>query len=525
MYRVKTGTTRRQSRATQKRNWLANFLCLGAGVSFTMSGVLAHAEPPMSMTSPSDRSTANHFNDGNRFNAAEFNETVRNNPFVVSPQSKMAAGQSGYSAGGSILQTSDLQLSELRLKTIGTAVGLVPIGRPRPAQTILEISTPSESRIQVNPLANQHSTGLEQPVIGLVEDAVTEVGPPAMLSSQPIRTLPPRRSQARIVSAQPPQAAAPPIHDRPQVQTDSTGWRTLPTESTLNSEITTNSEVTTNSESVVNSIVISEVVDAIADAAELDRTDSRVTGSSDTASSDIDDGSFSFSMTDLDELSGPIIESANEVVSSSPATEVAEFVIAPPAYRPKLHASESPVEPSQPEAKTPQTSVALQLKADEYEAELSPLPLLPSPAKAWVASKPTADATQRYPERRRAHVEVAAPPMIPFHLDSPARERATNVVSSATIVPAEFAGFKQRKSEPSDGANPAEAGSAKSDSKTQTLVEQIRKTYPSSSITMSEIKGKLVVRGACADREEATEIIRLIRSKHLIPVDDQMRIR
>lgn len=57
------------------------------------------------------------------------------------------------------------------------------------------------------------------------------------------------------------------------------------------------------------------------------------------------------------------------------------------------------------------------------------------------------------------------------------------------------------------------------------LMEEVRDRYPNARVVLASEDGVQVMRGTCRNRKEATAIIRLIRSRLLIPVDDQMIIR
>ncbi|TWT95563.1 hypothetical protein [Neorhodopirellula pilleata] len=424
MYRVKPAASGRKHRATRKRIWLAKILCVGAtGLSVGATEDRSFATEP----SPTISSRTE----------------VRNNPFVLPSATSTNVDAGVRSAGGSILRTSDLQHSEMRLKSIGTAVGLVPIGRPRPAQTILEVSQPSESRIQVNPLANDSVDLIDQPVIGLVESTI----------------------ETDLVSPSP--IIAPPEKAEP-IEFSMSDWDE-PSLATME-------------------VAIPEPIAAPEKAEELLE----------------------------EEASVEVAPAGNESVEDElVGNEMIELVIPEPSNDP-----------------------------------LQSLPLLPAPNPEWVASnsepktesKPAVvnqavlNPFARYPDRRRAHVQVDPPPMISFEPEDDAlasSKDAANPVTvvAAPIVPAQLATFEPASSgsEAIDSTpKPLKQQSertVKSAAPVDPLVAEIHEIYPSSQITMTKIKGRLLVHGMCADREEATEIIRLIRSKHLIPVDDKMQIR
>jgi len=438
MYKVKPGTSMRKRRATQKRIWLAELLCVGVSLSFVAAGECGvAAEPPSAGPSKAE---------------------IRSNPFVAPPTISANAGDAIRTNNGSIRRTSDLRQSELRLKSIGTAVGLVPIGRPRPAQTILEISAPSESRIRVNPLANHSENTLDQPIIGLVESTVVKDTP------------------------------APSV----PVEFSMSDWD-APTAETA-----------------------SPKSDAACDVAEDSDLAEKVTA-------------------DQDPLEFIIPEPSNRPNTQSPhPTSVRNSLEAERAIDPRESAQENEFARS--------------------NQPLESLPLLPPPDQAWVAanvqpevnpeptvvSQAVSNPFIRYPDRRRAHVQVDAPPMISFEsagasLASSEDGKKSAVVVPTPIVPVRFAGFGHAESNSAAADATSEQNEQRPEQRPKTplqaaievdpLLTEIQATYPSSRIAMKKFKGRLVVHGTCADREEATEIIRLIRSKHLIPVDDKMQIR
>src|SRR6056297_2632106 len=158
----KPSQLRRSRRGFQKRRWLASLISLGAGVSITLANGVGLADGvanPLSGRAQAGRSGGNPFG----------GKLVRNNPFVVPSGTSdrfptggdSAAETSGPRVHGPVIQTSDLQHSQVRLKTIGTAVGLVPIGdvglAAPPDVQVLEISSPNASRIRLNPLAGTDS--------------------------------------------------------------------------------------------------------------------------------------------------------------------------------------------------------------------------------------------------------------------------------------------------------------------------------------------------------------------------------
>lgn len=153
MLQIKSGRTRRLRRSFQQRIWLANLLSLGAGVSISMMGGGVNADQPTMLPTNVDAA-------GSSF---------RMNPFVAASQAVTIHRIGAMGATGEIVQTSDLQMSSMRLKTIGTAVGLVPIGSPRSTGPVLSITHPNSGTVRVNPMASRCADGLEHPVIEIEE--------------------------------------------------------------------------------------------------------------------------------------------------------------------------------------------------------------------------------------------------------------------------------------------------------------------------------------------------------------------
>lgn len=483
MYIDRTGESRQRSRASQKRTWLTNLLSLGAGVTVSVVGSVAHCHDGGKLPTRVDSA----------------NPVVRSNPFVASPTAPTA------SVEGEIKQTSEIQFSELQLKSIGTAVGLVPIGKPRPTQPVLEVSKPGQAKVRVNPLASKPAGNFELPVIGLVED------PSGTPSTPKQAALPAKRSadatpksRTRILGLRYVESATPDVLPTAPAETEvMVGETTSPTQ---NSSV----EVIETSETVVASTVEDEP-----------------TGFS-----------FSFSDQSDDNSDEGRDEAASAKVSSNEAVaevaEPAEGFLIPPPEEVSFH--RDPTELVQAVGEDSQES------GDHAAIDL--LPLLPIPNPAWT-EHPNTDVSVagndstviRYPERRKAHVEVASPPMISFHSKSKQESKTVSGMEATRIVPAKLARFRVASGDPSPMDSSEKRIEGATEQPTEKVTEQkpvdpiavldakIRKSYPTAILRISQVKGKMLVRGISATQEDATEIIRMIRNEFLVPVDDQIVIR
>lgn len=480
MYIDRTGKSRQRSRASQRRTWLTNVLSLGAGVTVSVVGSVAHTYDGVTLPTRVDSGSP----------------VVRSNPFITSPNGPVVSG------GGEIRQTSDFQLSELQLKSIGTAVGLVPIGNPRPTQPVLEVSQPKQPNVRVNPLATKQSNKFDLPVIGLVDEPTVvpnvkqEAAPLATRAAEVVH-----QSRTRILGLKYVESATPDV---------------LP-EAPEETEVTIEESETPAPEST---IAVAKQAETVVASTEEDEP-----------------AGISFSFSDLGDDKSNMIEdviASVEAPDSQPEVEVTdvadELMIPPPG--------EAPIQREPTELAT-----TVEIDSHEHgdEGVIDLLPLLPTPNPAWteiasdqspVKSNPLMTRNEsnviRYPERRRAHVEVASPPMISYHAESSQSGSDAAKVESTRIVPAKLAGFRVQAVEEAESLATDGRELLKAPKPVDPIVvldAKIRKSYSTARLQISEAKGKMLVRGVCATQEEATEIIRMIRNEFLVPVDDQIVIR
>ncbi|MCM2373092.1 hypothetical protein [Aporhodopirellula aestuarii] len=483
MDRDKPRENRQCRRVSKKRIWLAslidsNLLKLGAGVTVGIascglvgaSALAADARPAVSSKQVSAG-------------------VVRSNPYVAPTSPSGGLFATGLSATH-VAQTSDLQYSELRLKSIGTAVGLVPIGNPRSVSPTIEITKPHPSKIRVNPMAGGSPELIDQPVLALDESPENSSNHPRILSirrndgAPAADKIPVEMPDDAVASSAGPQWGIPHVVQTP-----------VPA-------------------------AVPEASEPEAVVLEATKPEARMPGlaaapsSSEAATTD-EPVFFSFSDlaestdTEASESEANADQFAAESVKT-PADSGGFFIPPPPKDNSRVVAQAT-------KAKAPEDGT----RSNPFAAELEPLPLLPEPSRQWVASSPSSASAQKYPNRHRRHVEVAAPPMIPI-----ARNGKTGTVSAAPIVPARLAGFTMPKpAEAEESVMPQQTVTPVAKAPESALMREIRETHPTARVSMAEVKDKVIVRGICRTREQAIEIIRLIRSHHLVPVDDQLVIR
>ena len=469
MYIDRTGQSRQRSRVFQKRTWLTNLLSLGAGVTVSVLGSVANSYDGVTLPTRVDSN----------------NPVVRSNPFVAVPNSPAVFG------GGTIRQTSDLQLSELQLKSIGTAVGLVPIGNPRPKGPVLEVSRPSQAKVRVNPLATKSANNFDLPVIGLVEESSQMLSAPASVAPVAKKTTEfAQRSSTRILGLKYIESATPDTIPATPVATQAVPHQQMaPAPEPV---------IVVANPGVSSATKTAETVKAAAD-------EDEPFGISFSFSDFADDGSEPSSDTIA------IVET-EDIPTEEVVLDTADGLLIPPP-------SEAPI----------------QRDSAKLAGTVDSLPLLPTPNPAWTEhtnsdSSVAVDESKviRYPERRRAHVEVVAPPMISFLLEPNHDSQDAARVDSTRIVPAKMAGFRVKSAQVSESSSTVERereNKQKPVDRITVLNAKIRKSCPSARLQMSEIKGKILVRGVCATQEEATEVIRMIRNEFLVSVDDQIVIR
>ena len=475
MYIDRTGQSRQRSRVLQKRTWLNRLLCLGAGMTVSVAGGVAHAYDGVTLPTQVHSDTP----------------IVRSNPFVSSPNGPVVSG------GKLIRQTSDLQLSDLQLKSIGTAVGLVPIGNPRPAGPVLEVSQPNQPKVRVNPLATKPATGLALPVIGLVEDL--SVLPSDVIPVPGKNTEVAQQSRTRILGLK-------------YIESLTPG---MPLDTTVPTDVTVSEETASVPVAAI------AVADPITKPTEITE-----------ASSEEDESvgvSFSFSDLAADDadmsVEAPDKTDTLDLEPESESIDLADGLLIPPPSEVPIHSESVQL------AKTDESEAMEQ----SDEGVIGSLPLLPSPNPAWtkhtnVDSSYAVNESNaiRYPERRRAHVEVGAPPMISFREESDQNGKIAARVDPTRVVPAKLAGFRVKSAEVAKSLSPEKHDAAADRKKVDPIADlnaKIRKSCPTARLQITEVKGKMLVRGICATQEEATEVIRMIRNEFLVPVDDQIVIR
>ncbi|WP_404310736.1 hypothetical protein [Neorhodopirellula lusitana] len=520
MYKDKPRLAGRSRPASQKRIWLANLLSLGAGVSVGLAGAIASAGQPMTMPQQF-RSTGGE---------------VRSNPYA----GPSANAQGNPSGTGPILQTSDLQLSELRLKSIGTAVGLVPIGGPRANTTPLEISKPSGSKIRVNPMANHTHRAFDAPVVGLVDEPVVDRSQPS--PAAPPATHPDTYRGAMATSAtqrtQPRIVGFAPTSPNPTDTLEFVAPQVAQTQPVVRPEAIIHALPGGLVDTVVPAIEMASPAVQIAESApaetsmDLALAAPHVDVQPTEDAADSSDLGVTFSMTDVtmeSDLDTPLAPPVLDDAASS--EQQTDFALTSPATT----ADQTTWQASDSLAQSNESSLP-----DPVVLSAPSLPLLPTPSEPWVAKREIGEVVSsakiqtrlperpRYPQRFRPHVEVAAPPMISYQAPTRSRDSGTQV-RSTPIVSASLAGFvnDKSKSQTSTGqaAGKTVAKATSPAQKLNQLVESIRRDYPTSSVSIRESKGQLVVTGSCNDREEATDIVRLVRSQFLVAVDDQLVIR
>lgn len=163
--------------------------------------------------------------------------------------------------------------------------------------------------------------------------------------------------------------------------------------------------------------------------------------------------------------------------------------------------------------------------------EIANLPLLPVPNGQWVAAETVvslSDSDMRSNggmrggntgsnvDRREHPAAIEVPSTI-----SAARVEGLSTHLPRATVPAKFAGYVR----PTPPATRHQGGVTRTMDSTVLMMNEIQEHYPDAQVVLTHSDNRLVVRGNCGDRNQATAIIRLIRSRHLIPVDDQLVIR
>lgn len=152
--------------------------------------------------------------------------------------------------------------------------------------------------------------------------------------------------------------------------------------------------------------------------------------------------------------------------------------------------------------------------------EIANLPLLPVPNGQWVTAETVVSLSDRDTgtnvDRRQHPAAIEVPSTI-----SAARVEGLSTHLPRATVPAKLAGYVR----PTPLATRHQGGVTRTMDSTVLMMNEIKEHYPDAQVVLAHSGNRLVVRGNCGDRNQATAIIRLIRSRHLIPVDDQLVIR
>ncbi|KLU07122.1 hypothetical protein RISK_000923 [Rhodopirellula islandica] len=465
-----------------------------------------------------------------------------------------------------IRQTSDQTMSEIKLKSIGTAVGLLPIGAPVSEKTPLVVEPPRAPQTRINPHAQPDYDRVESG--GIVEWKHAQLSP-AVEPTKSLETPPelqwtqPRIARQTMPLVKPEIVAEEVVAETPVVEA------TVPTPSSEPVKVTAvvaeEADVAIAEESEPIEFSLNDAMDSMnAESVSLSFSDASLSGSEASENK----GEESIAMPEPLSIAAPVQESAA------------------PASLPLLP---QPVQVHLPSEMVVQQHRHLPVKID-------------APAHfEHVASERMHEA----PVRHRAAVAVEAPPMVAVaqpSQDAPAEGR----VSATLIVPAALAGHRgPSRQNSSNGSGSTllvqdaivcdpddvtsltvdgiiEAVRVEDDSvarvisstsrhlrligvrpgKTRVLVQQkvagqegsLREIYELHVAASSNVRGgesqqerslmelieqkfrtasvqvtrqgdRIVVQGECDDSQDAKEIVRLIRKTFLVPVEDQLILR
>ncbi|WDQ18381.1 hypothetical protein [Rhodopirellula sp. P2] len=465
-----------------------------------------------------------------------------------------------------IRQTSDQAMSEIKLKSIGTAVGLLPIGAPVSEKTPLVVEPPRAPRTRINPHAQPDYDRAESG--GIVELQPAPLSPPlgttqSLAAPSELQWTQPQIARQTMPLVKQEIVAEEVIAESPVVEA------TIPTQSSEPEKVTA---------------VVAEEAD-LAIVEESEPIEFSLNDAMDSMNAE--SVSLSFSDTGLADLDAS--ESRDEESISIPeplkiAAPLQETVA--PSSLPQLP---QPVQVHLPSEMVVQQHRHLPVKID-------------APAHFdRVDSERMHDA----PVRHRAAVAVEAPPMVA--VAKPSQDAPTEArVSAALIVPAALAGHRgQSRQHSMNGSGSTllvqdaivcdpddvtsltvdgiiEAVRVEDDSvarvisstsrhlrlmgvrpgKTRVLVQQkvagqagsLREIYELHVAESSNVRGgesqqerslmelieqkfrtasvqvtrqgdRIVVQGECDDSKDAKEIVRLIRKTFLVPVEDQLILR
>lgn len=525
--------------------------------------------------------------------------TVQNNPFVERPASQAAvastaAGKTAASnvnliqtqgdavSGGTtvlypIRQTSEQTLSEIKLKSIGTAVGLLPIGAPATQQTPLVVEPARTPVPRINPHAQPDYDRAESS--GIVELTPAQVSTDVQ-ANQSIST--DYDADQTDVQWQQPKIASQPT---PVIEQSVVAEEAMVLAPAVQEPVAPQPAEA----EVVDVAAVEEPVAVTAE--ESEPIEFSLNDATDSLSDEGDSISLSFS--DSDETSESV--AADESVSMPEPMKIAvPTKIAPPVEEPTVE-STLPRLPKPVQIKTPSEMIVQQQRH---------LPVkIDSPTQL---ERVDSERMQNAPVRHRAAVAVEAPPMVAVAKRAASASNGSRV-SAARIVPAALASHRGEFQRPtpvttSERALPIEdtiqcnandvtsltvdgvieavqveddsiarvigstsrhlrligvrpgktrvlvqqkmAGDAESvreiyelhiaspskvrggeSQQESSLMELIEQKYRTASVQISRQGDRIIVQGECDDSRDAKEIVRLIRKTYLVPVEDQLILR
>lgn len=504
-------------------------------------------------------------------------KTVSSNVNLIQTQGDAVSG--GTTVLYPIRQTSDQTMSEIKLKSIGTAVGLLPIGAPATQQTPLVVEPARTPLPRINPHAQPdydraESNGIVELTPAQVSTNVEakqsismdfEVDQTEVQWQQPKIASEPAPVVEQNVVAEEDIVLAPavqePVSPQPaEVEVEAVDVAPIETPVVANAEVSEPIEFSLN-----------DATDSLSDA----------------------DDSISLSFSDSDEPGENLV--ADESVSMPEPMKIAvPTKIAPPVEQP-TEESTLPRLPKPVQIKTPSEMMVQQQRH---------LPVkIDSPTQLERADS---ERMQNAPVRHRAAVAVEAPPMVAVAKRT-ASGSSESRVSAARIVPAALASHRGEfhRSVPATeaerslriedtiqcdandvtsltvdgvieavrveddsiarvigstsrhlrliGVRPGKtrvlvqqklAGDAESireiyelhitspsnvrggeSQQEQSLMELIEQKYRTASVQISRQGDRIIVQGECDDSRDAKEIVRLIRKTYLVPVEDQLILR
>ncbi|MCC9657312.1 pilus assembly protein N-terminal domain-containing protein [Rhodopirellula halodulae] len=514
--------------------------------------------------------------------------TIHSNPFVAPSQSskEVAAGSrvnliqsngnvtaDGHAVLHPIRQTSDQSMSEIKLKSIGTAVGLLPIGAPATEHQPLVVEPAPVPQPKINPHAQPDYDRVQSNEMVMVAPSMAAVPqqhasvqtPPTNIPAEPVWQ-PAMQPVAEPVEAPAKTVLATPVDPAPSAVAATDSDSSEPIEFSLNDASGFENE---SAEDV--SLSFSDF-----DEPSLDRS----------LASEVEEGAVAdeVRLPEAVKLPEPFnITSAKKV--ELPATPVVSKETLPRLPLPvhinsptSLMAEQAPAAPRMP--------VKIETPSSLESVKMDPVPTAP---------------------RHRAAVAVEAPPMVAVAKRKASKASTASRVSAAPIVPAALAGHRDSvntvvasqqlpvdesitatvQCEAEDvtslsvdgiirgvtvddesiaqvistnsrhlrliGIRPGttrvmverlEEGSqepvreiyllniasaakqnARSSQQEQSLMSVIEDKYRTASVQLTRQDDRILVEGACDSVEDAKQIVRLIRKTYLVPVEDQLIIR